>query len=194
MRCKLFLCSLYLYSPRISAIFDHFGYPFPQLDQWQQCIWYDLGATQNLLHHIRNCLAKGLPTAASLPRVEPPISLYMPPSMVTRPAHGGKFIKALKGGGPPQNATTAGPSSATTATPPKTEAKKRKKKKRRATPKCTVTSGPYLWWKREQKWFQSPLILWQKAPLETRTALSAHLRIHLTLLSNQFFTHGTVSF
>ena len=59
---------------RILAIFDHFGYPSPQLDQWQQHIWYDLGATQDLLHHMRNCLAKGLPAAASPPRVEPPSS------------------------------------------------------------------------------------------------------------------------
>ena len=88
---------------------------------------------------MRNHLVKGLPTAASPPRVESPSSPYMPTSSATRPAHGGKFVKASKGGGPPQNVTTAGPSSTTMVTPPKTEAKKRKKK-RRATPKCTVTS------------------------------------------------------
>ena len=86
-----------------------------------------------------NHLAKGLPAAASPPRVEPPSSPYLPTSLVTRPAHGGKFVKASKGGGPPQNVTTAGSSSTTMVTPPKTEAKKRKKKKQ-ATPKCTVTS------------------------------------------------------
>ena len=139
VRCELFLCSLHPYSLWISAIFNHFGYPSPQLDQWQQRICYDLGATQDLLHHMHNCLVKGLPTAASPPRVEPPSSLYMPTSMPTRPVHRGKFIKALKGGGPPQNAMTAGPSLTTTVTPPKTEVKKRKKKKR-AAPKCTVTS------------------------------------------------------
>ena len=139
VRCKLFLCSLYPYSLRISAIFDHFGYPSPQLDQWQQHIWYDLGATQDLLHCMHNCLVKGLPAAASLPRVEPPSPLYMPTSMSTHPAHGGKFVKASKGGGLPQNAATAGPSLATTVTPPKTEVKKRKKKKQ-AEPRCTVTS------------------------------------------------------
>ena len=139
MRCELFLYSLYPYSLQISVIFDHFGYPSLQLDQWQQRTWYNLRATQDLLHHMRNRLARGLPTAASLPRVEPPSSFYMPTSMPTHPAHGGKFVKASKGEGSPQNAATAGPSSTTMVTPPKTEVKKRRKKKR-TTPKCTVTS------------------------------------------------------
>ena len=83
-------------------IFDHFCYPSPQLDQWQQRTWYDLEATQDLLHCMRNCLAKGLPTAASPPIVGTPSSPYMPTSMLTRPAHGGKFVKASKGEVPPQ--------------------------------------------------------------------------------------------
>ena len=87
---------------------------------------------------MRNCLAKGLPAAASPPRVKPPSSSFLPTSSATHPTHGGKFVKASKGGGPLQNAATARPSSAAMVTPPKTEAKKRKK--RRATPKCTVTS------------------------------------------------------
>ena len=139
MRCKLASYSPCLYSLRISAIFNHFGYPSPQLDQWQQCIWYDLGATQELLQSIHNQLAKGLPAAASPPRVKPSSSSFLPTSPATCPTLGGKFIKASKGGGPPQNAATAEPSSAVMVTPPETEVKKRKKK-RRATPRCTVTS------------------------------------------------------
>ena len=88
---------------------------------------------------MRNHLTKDLPAAASPTRVDPPNAPYMPTSMASHPAHGGKFIKALKGGGPPQNIATAGPSSAATVTPPKTEAKK-KRKKRQVTPKCIVTS------------------------------------------------------
>ena len=128
MRCKIVCYSLCLYSLRVSAIFDHFGYPSPQLHQWQQRIWYDLLATQELLYHMRNRLAKGLPTAAIPPRVEPSSSSFLPTSPATRSTHGGKFIKASKGGGPPQNAETARPSSATMVTTPKTEAKKRKKR------------------------------------------------------------------
>ena len=40
------------YSLRVSAILDHFGYPHPQLDQWQQRTWYDLGSVQDLLHRM----------------------------------------------------------------------------------------------------------------------------------------------
>ena len=139
MICKVVFYSLYFYSLWISAIFYHFGYPSPQLDQWQQHTWYDLGAIQDLLHHMHNCLAKGLPATASPARVESSSSPHMPTSAVTHPAHGGKFVKASKGGGPPKGATAAGPSSAMKVTPPNTEAKK-KKKKRRVTSKCTVTS------------------------------------------------------
>ena len=120
----------YFYSLQIAAIFNHFGYPSPQLDQWQQHTCYDLGATKDLLHHMHNHLAKGLPAAASPARVKPSSSPHVPTSVVTRPAHGGKFVKASKGGDPPQGATAAGPSSAATVTPPKTEAKKRKKKRK----------------------------------------------------------------
>ena len=38
---------LYHCSLRVSAILDHFGYPPPHLDQWQQRIWYDLGLPRN---------------------------------------------------------------------------------------------------------------------------------------------------
>ena len=138
-RCELFLCFLYLYSLRILAIFNHFGYPSLQLDQWQQHTWYDLGATQDLLHCMCNQLVRGLPAAASPPRVEPPSPFYMQTSMPTHPAHLGNFVKASKGGVSPQNAATARPSSTTMVTPPKTEVKKRKRKKW-TTPKCTVTS------------------------------------------------------
>ena len=53
--CKYFSLLTLLYSLRVSAVLDHFGYPVPHLDQWQQHVWYDLGATQEVLHqmHIR---------------------------------------------------------------------------------------------------------------------------------------------
>ena len=113
------------HSLRVSAIIDHFGYPSPQLDQWQQHTWYNLGATHDLPHCMRNCLEKGLPRAASPPRVEPPSSPYLPTSSATRPAYGGKFVKASKGGDPPQDVTTAMSSSAAMATPPKNGGKEK---------------------------------------------------------------------
>ena len=60
MECNSLSHSSFSYSLCVSAIFDHIGYPSPQLDQWQQCTWYDLGATQDLLHCMQNSLAKGL--------------------------------------------------------------------------------------------------------------------------------------
>ena len=139
MECNSLSHSSFSYSLRVSAIFDHIGYPSPQLDQWQQCTWYDLGATQDLLHRMRNRLAKGLPAVASPLRTGPHDSPLLPTSSATRPIRGSELIKAPRGGGPPQDATTTEPSAIATVAPPKTEAK-RQKNKRRTTPKCTVTS------------------------------------------------------
>ena len=127
----LYHCSLW-----VSAILDHFGYPPPHLDQWQQRIWYNLGAAQELLHQMCTHLAQGLPTAASPQRAEPPLLLHKPASALTHPSQGGKFVKASKGGGPTPSTTTTGPSPSTVATSPKTETKKKKCK----ITKCTVTS------------------------------------------------------
>ena len=129
----------FLYSLRVSAILDHFGYPHPQLDQWQQHTWYDLGDTQELLHHMWNHLTKGLPAVASPPRAGPHDSPLQPTSTATHSSHEGELVKTSKGRGPPQGTATTGPSATTSAAPPKTEAKKWRKK-RWTTPKCTITS------------------------------------------------------
>ena len=55
--CKHLFPLHYSYSLRVSAVLDHFGYPAPYLDQWQQRVWYDLGATQEILHQMRTCLS-----------------------------------------------------------------------------------------------------------------------------------------
>ena len=128
---------LYHCSLRVSAILYHFGYPQPHLDQWQQCIWYNLGAAQELLHQMHTHLAQGLPTVASPQRAEPSLLLHKPASALTHPSQGGKFIKASKGGGPTPSTTTTGPSPSTVATSPKMETKKKKKCK---ITKHTVTS------------------------------------------------------
>ena len=120
----------------MSAILDHFGYPPPHLDQWQQRIWYDLGAAQELLHQTCSHLAQGLPAVASPPRAESSPSSTEPAATPIRPSYGGKFIKALKGGSSAPRAATAGPSSTTATTSPRMEIKKKKRK----TVKHTVTS------------------------------------------------------
>ena len=128
----LYHCSFW-----VSAILDHFGYPPTHLDQWQQRVWYDLGAEQELLHQMCTHLARGLPAAASPQRAKPPLLLHKPASALTHPSHGGKFVKASKGGGPTPCTTTTRPSPSTAITSPKTETKKKKKCK---ITKCTVTS------------------------------------------------------
>ena len=135
--CKHLFPLHYSYSLRVSAVLDHFGYPAPHLDQWQQRIWYDLGATQEILHQMRTRLSRGLPTIASPPRAESPPPSHRPAAMPIRPSHGGKFVKASKGESSAPSTVSTGPSSPIATTSPKTETRKRKKHK---SAKCTVTS------------------------------------------------------
>ena len=121
----------------MSAILDHFGYPAPHLDQWQQCVWYDLGATQEALHQMRTRLSRGLPAITSPPRAESPPPPRRPAAMPIRPSHGGKFVKALKGESSAPSTASTRPSLPIVTTSPKMEIKKRRKRK---SAKCTVTS------------------------------------------------------
>ena len=120
----------------MSAVLDHSGYPAPHLDQWQQCIWYDLGSTQEILHQMLTRLSRGLPVITSPPRAESPSPSCRPAATPIRPSHGGKFVKASKGESSVPSTTSTGPSSPI-ATTPKMETRKRKKRK---SAKCTVTS------------------------------------------------------
>ena len=135
--CKHLLPLHYSYSLQVSAILDHFGYPAPHLDQWQQHVWYDLGATQEALHQMRTGLSRGLPLIASPPKAESPPPSRRPAAMRIRPSHGGKFIKASKGESSAPSTASTWPSLPIGTTSPKTEIKKRRKCK---SAKCTVTS------------------------------------------------------
>ena len=135
--CKHLLPLHYSYSLRVSAVLDHFRYPAPHLDQWQQRVWYDLGATQEILHQMRTRLSRGLPVIASPPRAESPTPSRRPAATPIRPSHGGKFIKASKGESSAPSTVSTGPSSRTATASPKTETRKRRKRK---SAKCTVTS------------------------------------------------------
>ena len=97
--CKYFSLFTLFYSLRVFAVLDHFGYPAPHLDQWQQRVWYDLGATQELLYQIHIRLSRGLPAIASPPRAESPSPPSCRPAAAPiRPIHEEKFVKASKGG------------------------------------------------------------------------------------------------
>ena len=135
--CKYFSLLRLLYSLPVSAVLDHFGYPAPHLDQWQQRVWYDLGATQEVLHQMRIRLSRGLPAIASPPRAESPPPSRRPAVVPIRPNHGGKSVKALKGESSAPGTASTGPSCPVVTTSPKTEIKKKRKFK---PSKCTVTS------------------------------------------------------
>ena len=121
----------------MSAVLDHFGYPAPHLDQWQQRVWYDLGATQEVLHQMRIRLSRGLPAIASPPRAESPSPSCRPAAALILPTHEEEFIKASKGGSSAPSTVSTGPSLPVATTSPKTEIKKKKKRK---SVKRTVTS------------------------------------------------------
>ena len=121
----------------MSAVLDHFGYPAPHLDQWQQCVWYDLGATQEVLHQMRIRLSWGLPAIASPLRAESPSLSRRPAAALILPTHEEEFIKASKGGSSAPSTASTGPSLPIATTSPKMEIKKKRKRK---SVKRTVTS------------------------------------------------------
>ena len=121
----------------MSAVLDHFGYPAPHLDQWQQRVWYDLGATQEVLHQMRIRLSRGLPAITSPPRAESPSPSCRPAAALILPTHEEEFIKASKGGSSAPSTASTGLSLPVATTSPKTEIKKKKKRK---SVKRTVTS------------------------------------------------------
>ena len=134
---QVLLLSWLFYSLRVSAVLDHFGYPAPHLDQWQQCVWYDLGATQEVLHQMRIRLSRGLPTITSPPRAESPSTSHRPAAAPIHPTREEEFVKTSKGGNSAPSTTSTGLSPPVATTSPKTEIKKKRKHK---SVKCTVTS------------------------------------------------------
>ena len=134
---QVLLLSWFLYSLHVSAVLDHFGYPAPHLDQWQQRVWYDLGATQEVLHQMRIRLSRGLPAVTSPPRAESPSPSRRPAAAPIHPTHEEEFVKASKGGSSAPSTTSTGPSPPVATTSPKTEIKKKRKGK---SVKRTVTS------------------------------------------------------
>ena len=51
---------IFIFSLRVGAILDHFGYPTPSLTEWQQHVWYDLGAIHSCVYEMQHRLAMGL--------------------------------------------------------------------------------------------------------------------------------------
>ena len=61
--CPISFCNyfnvIFIFSLRVAAILDHFGYPTPSLTEWQQHIWYDLAAIHSCVYEMRHRLAMG---------------------------------------------------------------------------------------------------------------------------------------
>ena len=133
---QVLLLSWFFYSLRVSAVLDHFGYPAPHLDQWQQHVWYDLGATQEVLHQMLIRLSRGLPAVASPPRAESPSPSRRPAAAPIHPTREEEFVKASKGRSSAPSTVSTGPSLPVATTSPKTEIKKKRKRK---SVKRTVT-------------------------------------------------------
>ena len=114
-----------------------FWIPAPHLDQWQERVWYNLEATQEVLHQMGIRLSRGLPAIASHPRAELPPPSRRPAAMLICPVHEGEFVKASKGESSAPSTTNTGPSLPVVTTSPKMEIKKKRKRK---SVKCTVTS------------------------------------------------------
>ena len=124
--CKHLLLLPYSYSLRVSAVLDHFGYPAPHLDQWQQHAWYDLGATQETLHQMHTRLSLGLPAITSPPRAESPPPFHRQAAVPIHPSHGGKFVKASKGENSAPSTASTRPSLPIATTSPKNGDKEKK--------------------------------------------------------------------
>ena len=131
---------------KVGAVFDHFGYPAPRLDEWQQRTWYDLGTAQSLLQTMQSRLIRGCPTIAG-PIV--PATLASTSDSNVPPAHssiGNKAPRTLAGQLQVARAvstSTRGTSQSGNA-PRKGQKKGQKKRKRKDTPAPSESSdfGP----------------------------------------------------
>ena len=125
-------CSYYhvnfIYSLRVGAILDHFGYPTPSLTEWQQHIWYDLGAIHSCVYEMRDRLAMG---RSPQPRSVSPIAsaTASASSVQSHPRVGQKALRI-----PPESApaaSTTGQPAETPSQPSPAKSKDRRKKKKR---------------------------------------------------------------
>ena len=120
----------------MGAILDHFGYPTPSLMEWQQHVWYDLGAIHSCVYEMQHRLAMGRP-----PQPHSASSIAIAPtsasSVQSHPRVGRKTPRA------PPESTPAAPSigqPAETSPQPspakgKDKRKKRKRKEDDASPR-----------------------------------------------------------
>ena len=112
----------------MGAVLDHFGYPAPSLAEWQQHIWYDLGAIHSCVFEMRNRLAVGRspqPRPIS-PAAHVPISAA---SVQLHPRVGQKGLRIAPESAPA--ASTTGQSAEAPPDPSSAKGKDRRKRKKK---------------------------------------------------------------
>ena len=113
----------------MGAVLDHFGYPTPSLTEWQQLIWYDLGAIHSCVYEMRDRLVMG---CSLQPRtVSPAASATASASSIqSHPRVGQKALRI-----PPESApaasTTGQPAEVPSEASPTKGRDKRKRKKKK---------------------------------------------------------------
>ena len=112
----------------MGAILDHFGYPTPSLTEWQQHLWYDLGAIHGCVYQMRDRLAMG---RSPQPRSASPLTgaIASASSVSSHPRVGQKSLRI-----PPESAPAASTSEQPAGTPPRppsAKGKDRRKKRKR---------------------------------------------------------------
>ena len=120
----------------MGAVLDHFGYPTPSLTEWQQHIWYDLGAIHSCLYEMRNRLAMG---RSPQPRSASPVAsaTTSASSVQSHPRVGQKALRL-----PPESAPAASTTGQPVETPPQPSPAKGKDRRKRKKKKDGDTSPP----------------------------------------------------
>ena len=126
----------FIFSLRVGAVLDHFGYPAPSITQWQQHLWYDLGAIHNCVYEMRNRLAMG---RSPQPRSASPVAVAAASasSAQSHPRVGQKALRI-----PPESAPAASTTGRSAETPPESSSTKNKDKRKKRKRKEEGDASP----------------------------------------------------
>ena len=126
----------FIFSLRVGAVLDHFGYPAPSLTEWQQHMWYDLGAIHSCVYEMRNRLAMG---RSPQPRSASPVAsaATSASSVQSHPRVGQKVLRI-----PPESAPAASTTGQPAETPSGSSSAKGKDKRKRKKKKEGDASPP----------------------------------------------------
>ena len=128
--------TIFIFSLRVGAVLDHFGYPAPSLADWQQHIWYDLGAIHSCVYEMRHRLAVG---RSPQPRPISPTA-HVPTSAASVQSHPRVGQKGLRIA--PESVPAASTTGQSAEAPPDPSSAKSKDKRKRKKKKEVESSPP----------------------------------------------------